>query len=108
MKRILIVSTLAMAMALGAAVAAQAATSPATYAGHELAGQAKIGLEEAQAVALRARPGAVTDKELEKETGGSGLRWSFDIKSGGKTFEVGVDAKTGKILENKAEGPHPD
>jgi uncharacterized membrane protein YkoI len=106
MKRILIVSTLALA--LGATAAAQAATSPATYAGHELAGQAKVSLEEAQAVALKARPGAVTDKELEKEKGGSGLRWSFDIKNGGKTFEVGVDAKTGKILENKAEGPHPD
>jgi uncharacterized membrane protein YkoI len=106
MKRILIVST--MAMALGAAAAAQAATPPATDTGHELAGQAKIGLEEAQAVALKARPGAVTDRELEKEKGGSGLRWSFDIKNGSKTFEVGVDAKTGKILENKAEGPHPD
>jgi uncharacterized membrane protein YkoI len=104
MKRILI----ALTLALGAGVAARAATAPATYTGHELAGQAKIGLEEAQAVALKARPGAVTDKELEKEKGGSGLRWSFDIKSGGKTFEVGVDAKTGKILENKAEGPHPD
>ena len=106
MKRILIVSTLAMA--LGAAAAAQAATAPATYTGHELASQAKVGLEQAQGIALKARPGAVTDKELEKEKGGSGLRWSFDIKSGGKTFEVGVDAKTGKILENKAEGPHPD
>ncbi len=106
MKRILIVSTLAMA--LGAAAAAQAATPSATYTGHELAGQAKIGLEAAQAVALKARPGAVTDKELEKEKGGSGLRWSFDIKNGAKKFEVGVDAKTGKILENKAEGPHPD
>jgi uncharacterized membrane protein YkoI len=105
MKRILIISTLAMA--LGAAAAAQAAV-PTTYVGHELAGQAKIGLEEAQAVALKARPGAVTDKELEKEKGGSGLRWSFDIKNGAKKFEVGVDAKTGKILENKAEGPHPD
>jgi uncharacterized membrane protein YkoI len=106
MKLILIVATLATA--LGGAAAAQAATPPATYTGHELAGQAKVGLETAQAIALKARPGDVTDKELEKEKGGSGLRWSFDIKSGGKTFEVGVDAKTGKILENKAEGPHPD
>ena len=105
MKRILIISTLALA--LGAA-AAQAAAPPAAYAGHELAGQAKIGLQQAQAIALKARPGAVTDRELEKEAGGSGLRWSFDIKGGGKTFEVGVDAKTGKVLENKAEGPHPD
>lgn len=104
MKRILITSTIALA--LGAA-AAQAA-APAAYVGHELAAQAKIGLEQAQAIALKARPGAITDRELEKEAGGSGLRWSFDIKAGGKTFEVGVDAGTGKVLENKAEGPHPD
>ena len=50
----------------------------------------------------------ITDQELENEGGGSDLRYSFDIKSGGKTHEVGVDAKTGRVLENKAEGPHPD
>jgi len=52
--------------------------------------------------------GKITDEELENEKGGSGLRYSFDIKSGAKTFEVGVDAKTGHVLENKAEGPNPD
>jgi uncharacterized membrane protein YkoI len=93
------------ALALGA-TAAQAATKP--YAGHELAGQAHVDLPHAQALALKVRPGQVTDRELEKEAGGSGLRWSFDIKSHGKTYEVGVDAQTGKVLENKAEGPHPD
>jgi uncharacterized membrane protein YkoI len=103
MKRILIVSTLTLALATAAAQAA-----PAAYAGRELAAQAKIGLDQAQAIALKARPGVVTDRELEKEAGGSGLRWSFDIKAGGKTFEVGVDAKTGTVLENKAEGPRPD
>jgi uncharacterized membrane protein YkoI len=48
------------------------------------------------------------DEELEKEKGGSGLRYSFDIKNGGVTHEVGVDAKTGKLLENRVEGPHAD
>jgi hypothetical protein len=33
-----------------------------------------------------------TDEELEKEKGGSGLRYSFDIKSGRVVYEVGVDA----------------
>jgi len=42
--------------------------------------------------------------ELEREHGGSGLRYSFDIKSGVKVYEVGVDAKTGKVLENAVEG----
>jgi hypothetical protein len=47
-------------------------------------------------------------EELEKEKGGSGLRYSFDIKIGGVTHEVGVDAKSGKLLENSAEGPQAD
>jgi hypothetical protein len=51
---------------------------------------------------------AYTGEELEKEKGGSGLRYSFDIKNGGVTHEVGIDAKTGKLLENSAEGPHAD
>ena len=75
----------------------------------DLAGrEAKVPLAAAETIALKARPGQIIDRELEKEAGGSGLRWSFDIKSQGKTFEVGVDARTGKVLENKAEGPHPD
>jgi len=43
-----------------------------------------------------------------KEALGSGLRYSFDIKNGSKTYEVGVDATTGMVLENKAEGKNPD
>jgi len=45
---------------------------------------------------------------LEKEKGGSGLRYSFDIKSGNVAYEVGIDAQTGKVLENSKEGRHPD
>src|SRR5215467_12599772 len=78
------------------------------FAGSELSPMAKITLAQARATALAARPGQITDQELEKERGGSGLRYSFDIKANGKTFEVGVDGKTGKVLENKAEGPNPD
>jgi|ERR1700756_3033982 uncharacterized membrane protein YkoI len=78
------------------------------YTGQELASKAKITIDEARAIALKARPGAVTDEELEKEKGGSGLRYSFDVKSGNVTYEVGVDAQTGKVLENSKEGRHPD
>jgi hypothetical protein len=45
---------------------------------------------------------------LEKEKGGSGLRYSFDIKRGAVVHEVGVDAQTGAVLENAKEGSHPD
>ena len=39
---------------------------------------------------------------------GSGLRYSFDIKHKAKTYEVGVDAQTGAVLENAPEGKNPD
>ncbi len=78
------------------------------YTGQNLAPQAKFTLAQAKAIALKAHPGKITDVELEQESGGTGLRFSFDIRSGGKTFEVGVDAKTGKVLENAAEGSNPD
>jgi uncharacterized membrane protein YkoI len=57
---------------------------------------------------MKARPGVITDQELEKEGGGSALRYPFDVKSAGATYEVGVDAKTGKVLENGREGANPD
>ena len=78
------------------------------YTGEELAKYAKVTLPEARAIALRAFPGKITDEELEKEEGGSGLRYSFDIKNGGVIHEVGVDAKTGRLLENSIEGVHHD
>lgn len=84
------------------------AASPAHLDGSNLLPQAKITLVKARATALATRPGTITDQELEKERGGTGLRYSFDITSNGKKFEVGVDAKTGKVLENSTEGPNPD
>jgi uncharacterized membrane protein YkoI len=91
-----------------AGIAAAATSGNPAFKGADLMPQAKVSLETATATALHARPGTVTDSELEKEKGGSGLRYSFDITSGTKKYEVGVDAKTGKILENKAEGKNPD
>ena len=78
------------------------------YTGEALAKHAKVSITEARAIALKAHPGKITDEELEKEAGGSGLRYSFDIRVGKVTQEVGVDAQTGAVLENKAEGANPD
>jgi uncharacterized membrane protein YkoI len=78
------------------------------YTGQNLAKDVKVTMAAAEAITLKARPGKITDEELEKESGGSGLRYSFDVESGGKTYEVGVDAMTGKLLENGAEGINPD
>ena len=99
------------AMAFGLALAgliSVASSHSFAYTGEKLAKEAKISIDEARAIALKARPGTITDEELEREKGGSGLRYSFDIKSGGVVHEVGVDAQTGKVLENAKEGPNPD
>ena len=87
---------------------AMIATNALAYSGQELAGQAKISIQEARAIALKAYPGKITDEELEREKGGSGLRYSFDIARHKVTHEVGVDAKTGKVLENDREGADAD
>jgi uncharacterized membrane protein YkoI len=73
------------------------------FTGEELAAQAKISLAEARAIALKVFAGEIASEELEKEKGGSGLRYSFDIKNGSVVHEVGVDARTGRILENSVE-----
>lgn len=94
-------------MTIGA-VALLASGAGAAMKGAKLAPMAKVSPAAARAAALKARPGRITDQELEKEAGGSGLRYSFDIVSKGKPYEVGVDAKTGKVLENVAKGKNPD
>ncbi len=110
-------SILALALALATAgtiaYAANATTaeqhaSVKPFKGEKLAKNAKISMADARVIALKAHPGKIADEELEKEKGGSGLRYSFDIKDAKGTQEVGVDAKTGKVLENKLEGPNPD
>ncbi|HEX5455672.1 MAG TPA: PepSY domain-containing protein [Stellaceae bacterium] len=90
------------ALLIGMPVAASA------YTGQNLAPQARVTIEQARSIAQKTIPGTITDEELEQERGGSGLRYSFDIKRDHKTYEVGVDARTGTVLEHKVEGPNPD
>ena len=101
-------SFICLACALTLSATGAIAARPAHLDGSNLLPQAKITLAKARARALAVRPGTITDQELEKERGGTGLRYSFDITGKGKKFEVGVDAKTGKVLENSTEGPNPD
>jgi len=77
------------------------------FTGEEFAKEAKVSLSQARAIALQAFHGKIISEELEREHG-SGLRYSFDIKRGTVVHEVGVDAKTGKVLEDSREGPHAD
>ena len=108
MKRMLFpVSALAILLASAGGAMAAGHMAP-IFKGRALAGRAHISLAKARAIALKARPGQFTDQELEKEAGGSGLRYSFDIKAAGRLYEVGVDAADGRVLENDAEGAHSD
>lgn len=86
------------------------ATAAFAFPGQKQYGaQAKISIAKARAIALKSVPGGkIVGEELEKEAGGSGLRYSFDVKIDGKTREVGVDAKTAKVLENSLEGADSD
>jgi len=62
-----------------------------------------LTMDQAEVEALKARPGRIVKKEFEREKGGSGRRYSFDIDVDGVIYEVGIDAETGEILENGKE-----
>jgi uncharacterized membrane protein YkoI len=96
-------TTLVVCGAIATGALAPALSQAWAFTGEKLAGDAKITLAEARDIALKAFPGTIAAEELEKEKGGSGLRYSFDIKNGSVVHEVGVDAKTGQILENSVE-----
>lgn len=63
----------------------------------------RLTMAQARAIALRAAPGKVISGEYEKE--GGGWRYSFDIRQPGHVQEIGIDGQTGRIVENKSEGP---
>ena len=62
----------------------------------------KISKAQARAIALKLAPGKIKEGEYEYERGG--WRWSFDIQMPGHIQEIGVDAQTGRIVENSNEG----
>jgi uncharacterized membrane protein YkoI len=59
-------------------------------------------MAKARAMALRLAPGKVISSEYEKE--GGAWRYSFDIQQRGHVQEIGIDGRTGKVVENKSEG----
>jgi uncharacterized membrane protein YkoI len=93
----------AVGLFLLTAMVLAAAGPAAAYTGQELAREAKITIDQARGIALKAPPGRITDEELEREDGGSGLRYTFGVETGSVTQEVGVDAATGQVLENSPD-----
>jgi uncharacterized membrane protein YkoI len=92
-------SNLAIAAAVSAVVATTALAS--AFPGQQYASQASITITQARSMAQRVVPGKILSEELEKEAGGTGLRYTFDIrKANGGVHEVGIDAKSGRVLED--------
>ncbi|MBW4046424.1 MAG: peptidase M4 [Proteobacteria bacterium] len=93
----------AIALGLGTAVTAHA------FDGQQDTKGAKITQDKARQVALKTQLGAnISDEELEHETGGGGLRYSFDVNVGQAEHEIVVDATTGAVLENRGESPNQE
>ena len=90
----------AILTAIGAALAATGTGATAAPA----APHAKLTMAQARAIALKRAPGKIADAEYEKE--GGGWRYSFDIRQGKRIHEIGVDANSGRIVEDKFEGLH--
>ena len=100
-----------VSLALAALVVATTAPSLAAHSSSfvaSVAPKAHLTMAQAEAKALAVRHGKIVKKELEKEKGGSGLRYSFDIVVNGVTYEVGIDAVTGNVLQNINEANDKD
>ena len=89
MRKIVVASMTVLLLTAGTALAARAPTP-------------KISMASARAMALKLAPGTIKSGEYEKE--GGIWRYSFDIQQKGHIQEIGIDAMTGKVVENKNEG----
>ncbi len=90
MRKLPAIMIIALGLSGTAAVAAKQSAPPA-----------KLTMAQARAIALKLAPGKIADAEYEME--GGGWRYSFDIRQGKRIHEIGVDANTGKIVEDKYE-----
>jgi uncharacterized membrane protein YkoI len=66
------------------------------------AGDVGVTRAEAEAAALRERPGSVVESNLEDE--GDGLAWEVAITDGSTLWEIQIDARTAQVLGVEREG----
>ena len=98
----LLLGTLAITGAAQAATAsATAIATPKVAAKKMVAPKPKISMAQARATALKLAPGKLISSEYENE---HGWRYSFDIQQKGHVQEIGIDGRTGRVIENKSEG----
>jgi uncharacterized membrane protein YkoI len=90
LKSLRILTIVALVGAGSTAIAAAKAPTP------------RISMAMAKAMALKLAPGKLISSEYEKE--GGIWRYSFDIQQRGNVQEIGIDGRTGKVVENKSEG----
>ena len=65
--------------------------------------KAKISLEKAQAIALKAQPGQIVETEFEIEANGD-ASYEFDIKQAdSREVKLEVDAATGAVVEDSQQ-----
>ena len=84
------------------AIASVTIVSGAVAAAPVHAPKPKVSMAQARATALKLAPGRIISSEYEYE--GGGWRYSFDIQQKGNVQEIGIDGRTGKVVENKSEG----
>lgn len=94
-------TNLTLTAAIGAVVATTALA--AAFPGQQYASQASVTIAQARSIANHVVPGTILAEELENEAGGTGLRYTFDIRGANGVWEVGIDAKTARVLENTAD-----
>jgi uncharacterized membrane protein YkoI len=87
-------------IAIAALVASVVVAVPAAATVHPP--KPRISMADARAMAPKLAPGKVISSEYENE--GGIWRYSFDIQQRGNVQEIGIDGRTGKIVENKSEG----
>ena len=72
-----------------------------------LLARAAVSPDDARATALAAvLGGRIVDSEIEEENGR--LMYAFDVRAGGHTYDVEIDAMTGELLQNAIEDDDDD
>ena len=89
MRNLLMIAGAALVLSSGVSLAAKPPTP-------------RISMAQARSMALKLAPGKLISSEYENE--GGGWRYSFDIQQKGHVQEIGIDGRTGKVVENKSEG----
>ena len=84
-----------------AGVALAFSASAFAYDGEEMAKDAKISLNQAEAIALFERRGTLKSEKLEHRRDVGKLAYTFTVDSAGKMYDVAVDAMSGDVIMNK-------